>query len=440
MLIHSQIHSDFQLPHLSPTFNPLAQTYDPVPISNYIWNTSKLLLLSSDVEINSGPRPIDQNPVFCSISSNKINYGIQQDIAPTWSDKNCNAGCHQAYNGLSINQTWYGKNSGRSITWKCPQYGSGITEIVIPPPPIYELPSRPSAVGKSCFVCKNPIRTRDADLAYHCVNSSCDNVCHLSATCSGFINPRRTITACVLSTRVWHCHLHSSSSASAHPSTQPDISPPSLKSLLNQGLSLADAKSSKEVFAKCSAALRSNTVQLICSVCIKRFHQKCGTGPNASTRDSQWKCETCTILQQTRTSESTNCQLPGTINSSPSQPLPITSQNKLNIYQWNADGIRPKFRELRDRLINSDIDILAVQQSKLRKTDKTPFIEGYATIRKDRNNILGGGFLIFIQNDIVFEKLHSIGKAGMEVLSICLKANKSTWLELYNVYLTNTST
>ena len=130
MLIHSQIHSDFQLPHLSPTFNPLAQTYDPIPISNYIWNTSKLLLLSSDVEINSGPRPIDQNPVFCSISSNKINYGIQEDIAPTWSDKNCNAGCHQAYNGLSINQTCYGKNSGLSITWKCRQCGSGITEIV----------------------------------------------------------------------------------------------------------------------------------------------------------------------------------------------------------------------------------------------------------------------------------------------------------------------
>ena len=40
--------------------------------------------------------------------------------------------------------------------------------------------------------------------------------------------------------------------------------------------------------------------------------------------------------------------------------------------------------ELRDLLINYDIDILAVQESKLRKTDKTPFIEDYATIRKDR--------------------------------------------------------
>ena len=73
------------------------------------------------------------------------------------------------------------------------------------------------------------------------------------------------------------------------------------------------------------------------------------------------------------------------------------------------------------------------------KTDKTPFIEGYATVCKDQHIILGGGLLIFIQTDIMFEKLHSVEKAGMEILSICLKATKSTWLELYNVYLPNTS-
>ena len=115
-------------------------------------------------------------------------------------------------------------------------------------------------------------------------------------------------------------------------------------------------------------------------------------------------------------------------NSSPSQSLPVTSQNKLKIYQWNADGIRPKLLEVRDWQINSDIDVLAVHESKLRKTDKTPFIVGYATIRKVRNNILGGDLLLFIRTDIVFEKLHSLKKAGMETLSIRLKATKSTCL------------
>ena len=78
--------------------------------------------------------------------------------------------------------------------------------------------------------------------------------------------------------------------------------------------------------------------------------------------------------------------------------------------------------------------------TRLVKLQKTPFIEGYATIRKDRHDILGGGLLIFIRIDIVFEKFHSVENASMEILSIRLKATKSTWLELYNVYLPNTST
>ena len=57
-----------------------------------------------------------------------------------------------------------------------------------------------------------------------------------------------------------------------------------------------------------------------------------------------------------------------------------SSCSKLKIYQWNADGICPHLVELCNQLINSDIDILAVQESKFRKTDKTPFIEGYATV------------------------------------------------------------
>ena len=54
--------------------------------------------------------------------------------------------------------------------------------------------------------------------------------------------------------------------------------------------------------------------------------------------------------------------------------------------------------------------------------------------------MLGGGLLLFIRTDIVFEKLHSFEKAGMEILSTCLKTTKSTWLEFYNVYLRNTPT
>ena len=73
--IHLQIPSDIQLLHLPPTFISPAQRCASYSIFNYIWNTSKLLLLSGDVEINAGPRPIEQNPVFCTIFSNKIDRG-----------------------------------------------------------------------------------------------------------------------------------------------------------------------------------------------------------------------------------------------------------------------------------------------------------------------------------------------------------------------------
>ena len=155
-------------------------------------------------------------------------------------------------------------------------------------------------------------------------------------------------------------------------------------------------KNSKEKGVKCSATLRSNTVSVRCSVCSKEFYQKCSTIPKASTPDIHWKCEKCTNIQQNRTYQSTNRLLPGSTNSLPSKPVPATSRNKLKIYQWNADGIRPKFIELCDHLLNSDIDVLAVQESKLRETDQTLSIEGYATIRKDQNKILGGGLLLFI--------------------------------------------
>ena len=136
-----------------------------------------------------------------------------------------------------------------------------------------------------------------------------------------------------------------------------------------------------------------------------------------------WKCGKCSNIQQNCTSESTNRR---PTNSLPSQPVPSSTRNKLKIYQWNADGIRPKLLELCDCLLNSNIDVLVVQESKLWKTDKTRSIEDYATIKKDRNNILGGGLLFFTRTDIVFENLHSFEKAGMEILSIRIKATKSS--------------
>ena len=91
---------------------------------------------------------------------------------------------------------------------------------------------------------------------------------------------------------------------------------------------------------------------------------------------------------------STNCQLPEPTNSTHSQPLPAAFRNKLKILKCDANGIHPNFVEIHDR------DWI----------------------------------------DMIFEKLHSFEKAGEEILPILLNTTKSTWFEIYNVYLPNIST
>ena len=251
MTINLQIPSGTQLSHSAPNFVSSFHKFVLISISNNIWDPLKLLLLSCDVQTNLGLQPIDKNSVllhmiFKNQSRDSTKYG-------TCSNSNCNRrvqrvqtpaviDCHLSCNGQSTYQTHHRKTCGRTITWKCPQH--------TPPPPVFEFPSRPSAAGKLCSVCNNPICLCYANQAYHCEDLSYNDVCHLNATCSGFVNHIGTTRACLLSTRIWLCHLHSSPTANGNSSTQPDTfswcpTPLSLNSPLNKGMSLADAKNSK---------------------------------------------------------------------------------------------------------------------------------------------------------------------------------------------------
>ena len=163
-------------------------------------------------------------------------------MAPTCSDENCSARCHQP-----CNRCHQPCNLSAKLVMR---------EILVALSPGNVLNMALESLELLCHLLQ--FMTSKS-------NPSCDNVCHLAAMFSGFVNPRGTSRARALSTRVWHCHLLSSPSVTSHPPLSPDNSPPcptppSLKSLLNQGLSLAEAKSSKEKCDKCSAALRSNTV------------------------------------------------------------------------------------------------------------------------------------------------------------------------------------
>ena len=160
--IYVRISTGTQFPHSAPTFLLPFHIFVPFSISNDIWDTSKLLLLSSNVETNLGVRPIDENLFFCSIWSSNINQGINK----IWvlRVQRLTARCHQACNGLTTNQTHHTKSSRCTNMWKWPQDGTGIAEIITPPPSVFELPNRTYAAGKLCSVCNNPIRSCYADL------------------------------------------------------------------------------------------------------------------------------------------------------------------------------------------------------------------------------------------------------------------------------------
>ena len=120
-------------------------------------DSSSILLLSGDAESKPEPRRRDENSMDSIICSAKIKRGIQQETAPSCTETNCQAKCHQACNGLAVAQTRQAKSCGHNFLWKCPEHGSGIPKIVVPPPPFFKQPIRLSAAGKPCSVCSTPI-------------------------------------------------------------------------------------------------------------------------------------------------------------------------------------------------------------------------------------------------------------------------------------------
>ena len=61
----------------------------------------------------------------------------------------------------------------------------------------------------------------------------------------------------------------------------------------------------------------------------------------------------------------------------------------MTILQWNADAITAKIQPLRDYLIEMNVDIFLIQETKLVKKDKTPTFPGYTILRKDRRQFKG---------------------------------------------------
>ena len=99
---------------------------------------------------------------------------------------------HLRCNGLTATQNRHAGSLSKDIHCSCPQHGNGKAKVITPTqakaaPSATPERERSSSAGKTCSVCNKIIESQYAASAYHCSIPSCDQVCQLTRTCSGFI-------------------------------------------------------------------------------------------------------------------------------------------------------------------------------------------------------------------------------------------------------------
>ena len=134
----------------------------------------------------------------------------------------------------------------------------------------------------------------------------------------------------------------------------------------------------------------------LCNRCYRWVHSKCSGLHNAAEyrRIKDWVCSSC--------------------SSPPTQPKPqplptsIPTQavdgNSFTLMQFNANGIGNKLTELGEFLKRHNVKVAVIQESKLSSNSKTPSIQNFTTVQKDRRQGQGGGLLTLIHKSINFSR------------------------------------
>ena len=154
----------------------------------------------------------------------------------------------------------------------------------------------------------------------------------------------------------------------------------------------------------CARNVTSRGVSYLCNRCSGWVHSKCSGLQNAAEyrRIKDWVCSSC--------------------NSPPTlpklQPPPIPTQavdeNSFTIMQFNANGIGNKLTELGEFLKRHNVKVVVIQESKLSSNSKTPNIQNFTTVRKDRRQGQGGGLLILIHKSINFSRKPELSETLVE--------------------------
>ncbi|ESN95440.1 hypothetical protein HELRODRAFT_179517 [Helobdella robusta] len=124
----------------------------------------------------------------------------------------------------------------------------------------------------------------------------------------------------------------------------------------------------------------------------------CNNCPPPSTKSDKSTAPIDATRRPTPTSTSSNNNYP---RDKPSTTQP-TNAGRLNFLQLNHNGSKNKHDKIQQYLIDHNIHIATLQESKLSKVSKMPVLIDYAIYRKDRGNGRRGGLTTLIHNSIPF--------------------------------------
>ena len=174
---------------------------------------------------------------------------------------------------------------------------------------------------------------------------------------------------------------------------------------------------------------------ITCDLCKKQFHQMCtGLGRDVikailDGSATAWICKSC------NNPVNPNFAKPAVPINEISESQPAQTRDSIKIMQWNADGLKSKTVELEDRLNAENIDVCAIQETKMKQDDLSPTIKGYRPAgRNDRIGKKFGGVMFYVKDSLNFDPGQKSAHAGTESSTIRVKLSRAKWINISTVY------
>ena len=179
-------------------------------------------------------------------------------------------------------------------------------------------------------------------------------------------------------------------------------------------------------------------------------HKHCTTLRRNTDYTPTWKCnihnqQNNTITDQhhqltdnnNNMQQNLNINQPHSINNNKTQQQ-INSKKTITIIQININGLTTKIHELKNLTDYTKIDIITIQETKLKPTHRTPYLKDYTAIRTDRTYKNRGGLMTYIKNDIIFTEFktpHTTNHKLTELQHIKIHLANHKHLNIFNIYI-----